>query len=245
MAKELPYFKFEPAEYLTKNISFCSLSAQGLFVNICSYYWQRNCKLTTEQVLKRLNYKTELDELISEGIIDLQDDFIVIKFLDNQLVDVEKTSKQNALNGAKGGRPKKPTESENKPTALIPLSETKGIREDKIIEDEIKEDNKEILNPINWDILLSYFNKATKKKSRSIPEKVKKAFLARLKEGYTKEDISLAIRNCYNDSYHIETKHKYLTLEFISRADKMDKFCNIEGVNTSKTTNQKLMTYDN
>ena len=28
MAKELPYFKFEPAEYLTKDISFCSLSAQ-------------------------------------------------------------------------------------------------------------------------------------------------------------------------------------------------------------------------
>ena len=102
MAKELPYFKFEPAEYLTKNISFCSLSAQGLFVNICSYYWQRNCKLTTEQVLKRLNYKTELDELISEGIIDLQEDFIVIKFLDNQLVEVEKTSKQNSINGAKG-----------------------------------------------------------------------------------------------------------------------------------------------
>ncbi len=135
MAKELPYFKFEPAEYLTKNISFCSLSAQGLFINICSYYWQRNCNLTVDQVLKRLNYKEEIDELISEGIIDLEGDFITIKFLDNQLVDVEKTSKQNSANGAKGGRPKKPTESENKPTALIPLSETKGIREDKIIID--------------------------------------------------------------------------------------------------------------
>jgi hypothetical protein len=135
MAKELPYFKFEPAEYLTKNISFCSLSAQGLFINICSYYWQRNCKLTIDQVLKRLNYQEEVDELISEGIIDLNGEFITIKFLDNQLVDVEKTSKQNSANGAKGGRPKKPIESENKPTALIPLSETKGIREDKIIID--------------------------------------------------------------------------------------------------------------
>lgn len=244
MAKELPYFKFEPAEYLTKNISFCSLSAQGLFVNICSYYWQRNCKLTTEQVLKRLNYKTELDELISEGIIDLQDDFIVIKFLDNQLVEVEKTSKQNALNGAKGGRPKKPTESENKPTALIPLSETKAIREDKIKEDKIKVNNKEIFNPINWDELLEFFNKVTKKKSRTIPEKVKKAFIARLKDGFTKKDISLAIRNCYNDPYHIETNHKHLTLEFISRADKMDKFCNSEDRKENGKTNQKFMTYD-
>ena len=162
MAKELPYFKFEPAEYLTKNISFCSLSAQGLFVNICSYYWQRNCKLTTEQVLKRLNYKTELDELISEGIIDLQDDFIVIKFLDNQLVEVEKTSKQNALNGAKGGRPKKPTESENKPTALIPLSETKGIREDKIIEEKKRKEKENIESEFSlfWD----KYNKKTDSK---------------------------------------------------------------------------------
>ena len=37
MAKELPYFQFEPAEYLTKDISFCSLSAQGLFINICCF----------------------------------------------------------------------------------------------------------------------------------------------------------------------------------------------------------------
>jgi hypothetical protein len=150
MAKELPYFKFEPAEYLTKNISFCSLSAQGLFINICSYYWQRNCKLTVDQVLKRLNYKEEIDELISEGIIDLEGEFISIKFLDNQLIDVEKTSKQNSANGSKGGRPKKPIESENKPTALIPLSETKAIREDKIREEKIREEN-----IINNDVFVS------------------------------------------------------------------------------------------
>lgn len=146
MAKELPYFKFEPAEYLTKDISFCSLSAQGLFINICSYYWQRNCKLTKEQLLKRLNHETELNELIREGVIDLNDSNIIIKFLDLQLVDVSKTSKVNSINGAKGGRPKKakqnPKESQTKPNALISLSETKGIREDKIILDEIKEEEK-------------------------------------------------------------------------------------------------------
>jgi uncharacterized phage protein (TIGR02220 family) len=239
MAKELPYFKFEPAEYLTKNISFCSISAQGLFINICSYYWQRNCKLTTEQVLKRLNYKEELKELISEGIIDLVEDFIVIKFLDNQLVEVEKTSKQNSTNGAKGGRPKKPSESENKPTALIPLSETKGIREDKIKEDKINNN----LNPINWDALLNFFNTTTNKKCRVVSTKARNQFNARLKEKFTKEDIFKAIKNCYNDEWHIKNNHQYLTLEFISRADKLDKFSQI-AIDTGKT-NQKFMTYDN
>lgn len=144
MAKELPYFKFEPAEYLTKDISFCSLSAQGLFINICSYYWQRNCELTKEQLLKRLNYETELNELIKEGVIDLVENKIIIKFLDNQLNEVENKSKTNSINGSKGGRPKKnPEETEIKPK-LNPIetesiSESKGIREDKIKEDKIIE----------------------------------------------------------------------------------------------------------
>jgi len=140
MAKELPYFKFEPAEYLTKDISFCSLSAQGLFINICSYYWQRNCKLTKQQLLKRLNYPNELEELILEGAIDLIDNIIIIKFLDSQLFEVEGKSKTNSTNGSKGGRPKKnPIESEIKPKLNPIESESKGIREDKIIEDKIKE----------------------------------------------------------------------------------------------------------
>ncbi len=146
MAKELPYFKFEPAEYLTKDISFCSLSAQGLFINICSYYWQRNCKLTKEQLLKRLNHETELNELIQEGVIDLIENNIFIKFLDNQLNEVEIKSKTNSINGGKGGRPKKnPIETETKPkqnpNESETISETKGIREDKIIKDKIKENN--------------------------------------------------------------------------------------------------------
>lgn len=142
MAKELPYFKFEPAEYLTKDISFCSLSAQGLFINICSYYWQRGCSLNKEQLLRRLNYPKELDELIQEGVIDLIENSISIKFLNIQLNDVEKVSVTNSNNGKKGGRPPKinPLESENKPTALNSLkpneSETKGIREDNIREDK-------------------------------------------------------------------------------------------------------------
>lgn len=137
MAKELPYFQFEPAEYLTKDVSFCSLSAQGLFINICSYYWQRNCELTEEQVLRRLNYKKELDELIGEGVIVSDCGNLSIKFLDLQKDKATQTSNKNRVNGAKGGRPKTQIKPKLNPTK----SQTKGIREDKIKEDEIKLDN--------------------------------------------------------------------------------------------------------
>jgi hypothetical protein len=138
MAKELPYFKFEPAEYLTKDISFCSISAQGLFINICSYYWQRQCSLTLEQISRRFNYPNELNELIKEGIIDVTENNVKIKFLDIQLDDVSRLSNKNSANGSKGGRPKKnPNETQTEPNLNPTESQTKGIREEEIKEDNI------------------------------------------------------------------------------------------------------------
>lgn len=152
MAKELPYFQFEPAEYLTGDISFCSLSAQGLFTILCSYYWQRSCKLTKDQFLRRINNPNEFQELLDEGVVKLQGNNINIKFLDDQLQKVTNQSKTNSINGSKGGRPKKknPNKTEIKPKLNPSESETKGIREDKIREDEIKEDDM-----ISSDVLYS------------------------------------------------------------------------------------------
>ena len=246
MAKELPYFKFEPNQWENGNIQMLSREDKGLFIDLCSMYWSRLGDVPKKLAIQKLcaGNASALNPLIEESIIEILDDNIFIKYLSEQLNEFEDTSKQNSKNAKEGWekRRKQKDESERNASALNPQCESDAIREDKIIEDKIKEN---IINPINWADLLSYFNKATKKKSRSVPEKVKKAFLARLKEGYTKKDILNAIRNCYNDEFHVKSNHKHLTLEFISRADKMDKFCNIEGVNTSKSTNQKLMKYDN
>jgi len=80
---------------------------------------------------------------------------------------------------------------------------------------------------IDWNGLISFFNKVTGKKTRIITQKTKRQFKARLKEGYTKEDIINAIKNCHNDPYHKENP-KYLTLEFISRPDKLEKYSNYQ-----------------
>lgn len=103
MAKELPYFQFEPAEYLTKDISFCSLSAQGLFINLCAYYWQRGCKITKTQFLKRLNNEKEFTELLEEGIFDIDNDGnISVGFLDIQFTSIEEQQKENSTRGKIG-----------------------------------------------------------------------------------------------------------------------------------------------
>lgn len=142
MSKRLPYFQFEPAEWLAGDIMFCSLSAQGLFTTLKALYWQKDCDLTLEQAIKRLKNKELFDELISEKIIKISSGRIKINFLDKQYEKASGKSKINSRNGALGGRPKKRNESENKPNGFNSVikneSEKKPIREDKIIENNNK-----------------------------------------------------------------------------------------------------------
>ncbi|CAB4149015.1 Phage conserved hypothetical protein, C-terminal [uncultured Caudovirales phage] len=91
------------------------------------------------------------------------------------------------------------------------------------VEVEVKEKVKDIDHSVNWDALLSQFNSITGKKMRVVCDKTKRQVNARLKEGYSKQDIVNAITNCFNDDYHKQNPH-FLTLEFISRADKMQKY---------------------
>lgn len=71
---------------------------------------------------------------------------------------------------------------------------------------------------------ISGFN-SIKKSKFQITTKVRAAFNARIKEGFSIEQMLIATNNCFNDPYHIENPH-YLTPEFILRSDKLDKYLN-------------------
>lgn len=140
MAKELPYFKFFCSEWTDGDISLESFELQGLFINICSFYWSRECKLGYAILCKKFTANVEgINALIHLDIIKENDGVITINFLDEQLEERKKKSSVNSENGRKGGRPKKRNETEKKPNALISLSETKGNkkREEKRREDNI------------------------------------------------------------------------------------------------------------
>lgn len=92
---------------------------------------------------------------------------------------------------------------------------------------EIEDENEDKYN-INWDSLLQQFNNITGKKLIVVNDKARKQIKARLNDGYTKQHFVDAIVNCFNDPFHRENNHKYLTLEFISRPDKMEKYCTIK-----------------
>ena len=102
-----------------------------------------------------------------------------------------------------------------------------------------KEKEKEEINNINFDKLLSFLNSKTDRNFKIINEAIRKKYYARLKEGYTKDDILNAIINAVNSDYHKENKFKYLTPEFFSRADKLNLYSSIN--NKPKENNVKSL----
>lgn len=134
MAKNFPFFKFIVSEWMTGDIVFESFSVQGLFINICALYWQRDGSLTIEDINKRYKNPPELNEL-SGRFFFVTDGFISIKFLDEQLVDAGHISKVNSENGKKG--------AEAKAIAKRLLSDrsAKLSKEEQEEEQEIKKNN--------------------------------------------------------------------------------------------------------
>jgi uncharacterized phage protein (TIGR02220 family) len=103
---------------------------------------------------------------------------------------------------------------------LTELTNVEIVATELTVNDNVNVNVKDIHKDFNFDLFLNWFNKTTNRNFKSIPEATKKSFKARIKEGYTKEDICKAVINCSKDKFHIENP-KYLTPEFISRADKL------------------------
>ena len=88
---------------------------------------------------------------------------------------------------------------------------------------------------------MELFKKITGKlRIRVVDEKTKKQLIELLKS-YSMQDIEIAIKNACNDQYHKESKLKYITPEFITRADKFQKFVSMDdNLNIKQPTKQML-----
>ena len=139
--KDLPYFKFHVNEWLSGDVSVEDYEIQGVFIIIVSLYWSKEGGITEEFIRKRFREVPEIiDALLDARIMKLEEGNIVINFLDEQMGERKKVSKRNSNNGKKGGRPPKPKPLpplEEKPPALVSVSET--IPEQSNIEEKREE----------------------------------------------------------------------------------------------------------
>ena len=101
MAKDLPYFKFFCSEWNDGDITLETFEHQGLFINICSYYWSNECILNFDKLLKRFRgYEDLIDDLSSALLIKINNDrMISISFLDEQREERLEQSKIKSRGG--------------------------------------------------------------------------------------------------------------------------------------------------
>jgi uncharacterized phage protein (TIGR02220 family) len=70
------------------------------------------------------------------------------------------------------------------------------------------------------------FNEIRKSKFQAKNKSIKDHFVARIKEGYTVENMIDALKAAMKDKFHIDSAFKYLTPEFFTRGDKIEKYLN-------------------
>lgn len=156
MAKELPFFKFEPNQWENGNIQMCSLEAQGIFMNVCSMYWQRlgdlPYKLAVQKICK--GNATAFDSLIEDDVIKVIDGMICIDFLNEQLLEFGNVSKVNSENARLGWEKRR-----KEATVMRPHSEPNAIRGDKRRGEEIREEKKLLSTSVD-DVPKNEFEKS-------------------------------------------------------------------------------------
>lgn len=78
-----------------------------------------------------------------------------------------------------------------------------------------------------YNKFIEWFNKETKRNFKG-EKKSRAQFNARINEGYTFLEFKKAIDEIMKDQFHRENNYKYLTPEFITRIDKLEKWKNTE-----------------
>lgn len=225
MAKNFPFFKFVSSKWLTGNIAYEDLEVQGLYINVCSVYWERDGILLIKDIQKRYKREDLIEKLIDGDFIEVENEHISISFLDEQLDQANHISKKNSENGKKGAYAKALKTKEKQATAKHPPeSGLANFSKEEQEEEEKKNKNISKVDTFEFDKLLDYIKKAFNRDFRLINKSVQKSFNARLKEGYSKRDILNCIDNLKKQTHHIENGFQYCTPEFVSRASTLEKY---------------------
>lgn len=157
MAKDLPYFKFYSSEWNDGDITIESLCVQGLFINICSYYWSKECVVEFSKLKKKyIIHEKELQILIDSEIIKVNDIFVKINFLDEQLTERENNSKIRSKGGKASAEARRllklnnTSSTENEHMLNLSSTETQLLRKEKK-----REDNSILINNLLSEIKIS------------------------------------------------------------------------------------------
>ena len=188
MAKEIPYFRFYPGEWIMNNITTVSLEAQGLFINICCYYWTNNCSIRQAVVKQRFNESsTALNELVESGIIKLnkESENLSISFLNEQYEALLAEAEKRSIAGKKGGIASALKRSSTSRQAIVNESST--------YKDKYKDKDKDNI----VEQIISYLNFVSGKNFSATTAETIKHINGRIAEGRSVDELKAVIdRKC-------------------------------------------------
>jgi hypothetical protein len=135
--KQLPWFKFSPADWMMGRISRQSCEVQVAFLRLCCIYWNAECVMTYEHA--ELEADGYLEKLIALKMVEVYEDGIGIKFLDIQFSEGQQKREKMSNAGKASAERRLNTSSTNVQHTFNECSIEKR-REEK---SRIREDKKE------------------------------------------------------------------------------------------------------
>lgn len=144
---------------------------------------------------------------------------------------LENISKRDKIKEARSFAGKKSAQLRSKQNPTNVDQNTTPVQQDPTKESKGKE--KKGKETIQWNNLLEFYNKTFNKNNRVFNESNKAKYLARIKEGYTRENISKAMIKANKDTFQADSNYKFCTLEYFSRSTTLDKY----GFDNTKKSN--------
>jgi len=198
--KELPYFRFYTGEWIQGNISAEDLDLQGLFINVCCYYWNQDCSLTKATLEKRFKNDIELLNLVYKlkYVKITRNGRIMINFLDKQYKELLTKHEKSVYSGRKGGLSKAKAE-------LKQSLKLRSSYKDKD-KDKIRDKNKEFIPPLLLDFI-QYF------KENGFPENLARKVFIGYEVAQWHDSSGKKIKNWKQKCQHVwftdDNKQKY------------------------------------
>ena len=209
--KRLDWFKFNPMDWLAGSIQLLSDAEKGTYIDLCALIWKAGGELENNKLLHRklrLDNATACDRINSYchlEILAMQDDVLSVKFLSEQLKEIESTANQNAENARKRW--------ENKDYPMR--------RDANKNKKEIKNKNKKVNQKINTDSfcpsyvpieLWQAFMEVRKAKKAAQTERALKTLINQLGKleadtpGWANEEINASVVNSWKGIFPDEKR---------------------------------------
>jgi len=200
--KQLPWFKFSPADWMMGRISRQSCEVQVAFLRLCCIYWNAECVMTYEHA--ELEADGYLEKLIALKMVEVYDDGIGIKFLDIQFSEGQQKREKMSNAGKASAERRLNTSSTNVQHTFNECSIEKRREEKSRIREDIRVDKEckgtytrenfidDLLGEFKTDADLRSVTKTWLQKKKVITEKSMQISKAEI-QGHNKSEMYAAI----------------------------------------------------